>query len=87
MRQVPKQKLLSMADRKSKNQEKFHRDVQEVQETWKKFAKDSKRAQEEKREAFDKENSEWTVGRVSTMIVVSGVILAVAVGLLRWLLI
>ena len=47
MRQVPKQKLLSMADRKSKNQEKFHRDVQEVKQTWKKFAKDSKKAQEE----------------------------------------
>ena len=76
-----------MAERKSKDQEKLQRDVQDVQEAWKEFAKDSKTAQEEIKEAFDKKNSECTVGRVSTVIVVSGVILAVAVGLLRWLLI
>ena len=73
-----------MADRKSKDQEKIQRDVQDA---WKEFTKDSKKAQKEITEAFDKKNSEWTVGRVSTVIVVSGVILAVAVGLLRWLLI
>ena len=76
-----------MAERKSKDQEKLQRDVQDVQEAWKEFAKDSKTAQEEIKEAFDEKNSEWTVGRVSTVIVVSRVILAVAVGLLRWLLI
>ena len=73
-----------MADRKSKDQERLQRDVQDV---WKEFTKDSKKAQEEIKEAFDKKNSEWTVGRVSTVIVVSGVILAVAAGVLRWLLI
>ena len=73
-----------MADRKSKDQENLKRDVQDA---WKEFTRDSKKAQEEIKEAFDKKNSEWTVGRVSTVIVVSGVILAVAVGLLRWLLI
>ena len=73
-----------MADRKSKDQEKLQRDVQDA---WKEFTKDSKKAQEEIREAFDKKNSEWTVGRVSTVIVVSGVLLTVAAGLLRWLLI
>ena len=73
-----------MAERKSKDQENLKRDVQDA---WKEFTKDSKKAQEEIKEAFDKENSEWTGGRVSTTIVVSGVILAVAVGLLRWLLI
>ena len=73
-----------MADRKSKDQERLQRDVQDA---WKEFTKDSKKAQEEIKEAFDKKNSEWTVGRVSTVIVVSGVILAVAAGVLRWLLI
>ena len=73
-----------MADRKSKDQEKFQRDVQKA---WKDFTKDSKKAQKEIKEAFDKKISEWTVGRVSTVIVVSGVLLAIAVGLLRWLLI
>ena len=74
-----------MADRKSKDQEKFQRDVQKA---WKDFTKDSKKAQKEIKEAFDKKISEWTIGRVSTVIVVSGVLLAVAVGLLRrWLLI
>ena len=73
-----------MADRKSKDQENLKRDVQDA---WKEFTKDSKKAHEEIKEAFDEKNSKWTVGRVSTMIVVSGVILAVAVGLLRWLLI
>ena len=73
-----------MADRKSKDQEKFQSDVQKA---WKDFTKDSKKAQKEIKEAFDKKISEWTVGRVSTVIVVSGVLLAVAVGLLRWLLI
>ena len=74
-----------MADRKSKDQEKLQRDVQDA---WKEFTKDSKKAQEEiKKEAFDKKNSDWTVGRVSTMIVVTGVLLTVAAGLLRWLLI
>ena len=57
-----------MAERKSKDQEKFQRDVQDLQEAWKEFAKESKKAQ-------------------YTVIVVYGVILAVAVGLLRWLLI
>ena len=46
-----------------------------------------KKVQKEIKEAFDKKISEWTVGRVSTVIVVSGVLLALAVGLLRWLLI
>ena len=73
-----------MADRKSKDQEKFQRDVQKA---WKDFTNDSKKAQEEIKEAFDKKNSKWTIGRVSTVIVVSGVVLAVAVGLLRYLLI
>ena len=73
-----------MADRKSKDQERLQRDVQDA---WKEFTKDSKKAKEEIKEAFDKKNSEWTVGRVSTVIVVSGVILAVAAGVLRWLLI
>ena len=73
-----------MADRKSKDQENLKRDVQDA---WKEFTKDSKKAHDEIKEAFDEKNSQWTVGRVSTMIVVSGVILAVAVGLLRWLLI
>ena len=73
-----------MADRKSNDQEKLKRDVQDAR---KEFTKDSKKAHEEIKEAFDEKNSKWTVGRVSTMIVVSGVILAVAVGLLRWLLI
>ena len=73
-----------MADRKSKDQENLKRDVQDA---WKEFTKDSKKAHDEIKEAFDEKNSKWTVGRVSTMIVVSGVILAVAVGLLRWLLI
>ena len=73
-----------MADRKSKDQENLKRDVQDA---WKEFTKDSKKAHEEIKEAFDEKNSKWTVGRISTMIVVSGVILAVAVGLLRWLLI
>ena len=73
-----------MAGRKSKDQDNLKRDVQDA---WKEFTKDSKKAHEEIKEAFDEKNSKWTVGRVSTMIVVSGVILAVAVGLLRWLLI
>ena len=73
-----------MADRKSKDQECLKRDVQDA---WKEFTKDSKKAHAEIKEALDEKNSKWTVGRVSTMIVVSGVILAVAVGLLRWLLI
>lgn len=75
-----------MADRRNKNedQENLRNDVQEA---WKEFTKDSKKAQEEIKEAFDKKNSKWTVGRVSTVIVVSGVVLAVAVGLLRYLLI
>ena len=73
-----------MDDRKSKDQENLKRHVQDA---WKEFTKDSKKAQEEIKEAFDKKNSEWTVGRVSTVIVVSGVILAVAAGVLRWLLI
>lgn len=75
-----------MADRrnKSKDQEQLRKDVQEA---WSEFTKDSKKAQQEIKEAFDKKNSEWSVGRVSTVIVVSGVILAVAVGLLRYLLI
>ena len=73
-----------MADRKSKDQENLKRDVQDA---WKEFTKDSKKAHDEIKEVFDEKNSQWTVGRVSTMIVVSGVILAVAVGLLRWLLI
>ena len=72
-----------MANRKGKDQEKLQRDVQDA---WKEFTKDSKKAQEEIKEAFDKRNSEWTVGRVSTVIVVSGVLLTVAAGLLRWLL-
>ena len=63
-----------------------------VQEAWKEFTKDSKKAQDEIKEAFDKNNSKWTVGRVSTVIVVSGVLLAVrilllAVRILRYLLI
>ena len=73
-----------MANRKGKDQEKLQRDVQDA---WKEFTKDSKKAQEEIKEAFDQKNSEWTVGRVSTVIVVSGVLLTVAAGLLRWLLI
>ena len=73
-----------MADKNNKDQEKFQK---EVQEAWKEFTKDSKKAQEEIKEAFDKKNSKWTVGRVSTVIVVSGVVLAVAVHLLRYLLI
>ena len=76
-----------MADRKSKDQEKIQRDVQDA---WKEFTKDSKKAHEEIKEAFDEKNSKWTVGRVSTMIVVILLELslrAVAVGLLRWLLI
>ena len=56
------------------------------QEAWKEFTKDSKKAQDEIKEAFDKNNSKWTVGRVSTVIVVSGVLLAVAAGILRYLL-
>ena len=58
-----------------------------VQEAWKEFTKDSKKAQDEIKEAFDKNNSKWNVGRVSTVIVVSGVLLAVAAGILRYLLI
>ena len=75
-----------MADKRNKNmdQENLQNDVQEA---WKEFTKDSKKAQEEIKEAFDKKNSKWTVGRVSTVVVVSGVVLAVAVGLLRYLLI
>ena len=75
-----------MADKRNKNkdQENLRKDVQEA---WSEFTKDSKKAQEEIKEAFDKKNSKWSVGRVSTVIVVSGVILAVAVGLLRYLLI
>ena len=75
-----------MADKRNNNKdpEKLRK---EVQEAWSEFTKDSKKAQEEIKEAFDKKNSEWSVGRVSTVIVVSGVILAVAVGLLRYLLI
>ena len=75
-----------MADKRNKNkdQEQLRKDVQEA---WSEFTKDSKKAQQEIKEAFDKKNSEWSVGRVSTVIVVSGVILAVAVGLLRYLLI
>ena len=75
-----------MANRKGKDkdQEKLQSDVQDA---WKEFTKDSKKAQEEIKEAFDQKNSEWTVGRVSTVIVVSGVLLTVAAGLLRWLLI
>lgn len=75
-----------MADRRNKNmdQENLRNDVQEA---WKEFTKDSKKAQEEIKEAFDKKNSKWTVGRVSTVIVISGVVIAVAVGLLRYLLI
>ena len=77
---------MAVADRRNKNedQENLRNDVQEA---WKEFTKDSKKAQEEIKEAFDKKNSKWTVGRVSTVIVVSGVVLAVAVGLLRYLLI
>ena len=56
-----------MANRKGKDQEKLQRDVQDA---WKEFTKDSKKAQEE-----------------ITVIVVSGVLLTVAAGLLRWLLI
>ena len=75
-----------MADKRNKNkdQEQLRKDVQEA---WSEFTKDSKKAQQEIKEAFDKKNSEWSVGRVSTVIVVSGVILAVAVWLLRYLLI
>ena len=76
-----------MADKrrnKNKDQEQLRKDVQEA---WSEFTKDSKKAQQEIKEAFDKKNSEWSVGRVSTVIVVSGVILAVAVWLLRYLLI
>ena len=73
-----------MADKRNKDQEKLRKDVQEA---WSEFTKDSKKAQEEIKEAFDKKNSKWSVGRVSTVIVVSGIILAVAVGLLRYLLI
>ena len=75
-----------MADKRNKNkdQEQLRKDVQEA---WSEFTKDSKKAQQEIKEAFDKKNSEWSVGRVSTVIVVSGVILAIAVGLLRYLLI
>ena len=75
-----------MADKRNKNkdQENLRKDVQEA---WSEFTKDSKKAQEEIKEAFDKKNSKWSVGRVSTVIVVSGVILAIAVGLLRYLLI
>ena len=69
---------------KNKDQEQLRKDVQEA---WSEFTKDSKKAQQEIKEAFDKKNSEWSVGRVSTVIVVSGVILAIAVGLLRYLLI
>ena len=69
---------------KNKDQEQLRKDVQEA---WSEFTKDSKKAQQEIKEAFDKQNSEWSVGRVSTVIVVSGVILAIAVGLLRYLLI
>ena len=69
---------------KNKDQEQLRKDVQEA---WSEFTKDSKKAQQEIKEAFDKKNSEWSVGRVSTVIVVSGVILAVAVWLLRYLLI
>ena len=83
---VPK-KNRNMADNrrnKNKDQEQLRKDVQEA---WSEFTKDSKKAQQEIKEAFDKKNSEWSVGRVSTVIVVSGVILAVAVWLLRYLLI
>lgn len=83
---VPK-KNRNMADNrrnKNKDQEQLRKDVQEA---WSEFTKDSKKAQQEIKEAFDKKNSEWSVGRVSTVIVVSGVILAIAVGLLRYLLI
>ena len=75
-----------MADKRNNNKdpEKLRK---EVQEAWSEFTKDSKKAQEEIKEAFDKKNSKWSVGRVSTVIVVSGVILAIAVGLLRYLLI
>ena len=72
-------------NRKGKDQKILQWDVQDA--CWKEFTKDSKKAQEEIKEAFDKKNSDWTVGRVSTMIVVTGVLLAVAAALLRWLLI
>ena len=85
---VSAKKILNrkMADKRNNNKdpEKLRK---EVQEAWSEFTKDSKKAQEEIKEAFDKKNSEWSVGRVSTVIVVSGVILAIAVGLLRYLLI
>ena len=68
----------------NQNKDQLNKDVQEA---WKEFTKDSKKAQDEIKEAFDKNNSKWTVGRVSTVIVVSGVLLAVAAGILRYLLI
>ena len=69
-----------MANRKGitlhKDQIILQWDVQDA--CWKEFTnKDSKKAKEEIKEAF---------GRVSTVIVVSGVLLTVAAGL-RWLLI
>ena len=68
----------------NQNKDQLNKDVQEA---WKEFTKDSKKAQDEIKEAFDKNNSKWTVERVSTVIVVSGVLLAVAAGILRYLLI
>ena len=77
-----------MAERRNKNADQKNENIRnDVQEAWKEFTKDSKKAQEEIKEAFDKKNSKWTVGRVSTVIVVSGVLLAFAVSLLRYLLI
>ena len=62
----------------NQNKDQLNKDVQEA---WKEFTKDSKKAQDEIKEAFDKNNSKWTVERVSTVIVVSGVLLAVAAGI------
>ena len=49
--------------------------VRDVQKAWTKFKKNNK-GQEEIKEVFE---NKWTVGRVSTVFVVFGVLLAVAV--------
>ena len=49
--------------------------VRDVQKAWTKFKKNNK-GQEEIKEDFE---NKWTVGRVSTVFVVIGVLLAVAV--------
>ena len=49
--------------------------VRDVQKAWNKF-KNNNKAQEEIKEPFE---NKWTVGRVSTVFVVIGVLFAVAV--------